>query len=258
MHPPKEKFFHPPKKISPQKIFLLDFAKALCYISLMENDPLLAELRGLSGNPELSQPDASAHPAETAQPDPLDVAPRPKQGSLVKQADAKFSTRAGGKGYRVVVGGDYYTRSADSSGKVLKPFELAFNLPHLEAALSTIVSKLLLSALQKNYPGVINFRTHTIISATPLTPDTPPTTSLQFMDRERLERYIQDNGVPIDPNVYEDVVHLREAVIDHKLNPKDFDKREARRRAARAEMAELLAMNPDLVEPSGKEEPVNA
>lgn len=208
----------------------------------MAIDPLVAQLNGKKGITD----DNVSVPAESLR-DPLDVTPVTSSAPSIQKSDAVHSTKvAGGKGYRVVVVGDFYRLAKEGKGKVADRYELAFNLPALEGALSKIVGKLLLPALQKRYPGAIGYRTHEVKSAEPLTPDTPPTNSLQFMDRERLERYIVDNGVPIAPADYDDVLVLREAVIDHKLNPKDFEKREARKQAERAETRELMALNPEL------------
>lgn len=207
-------------------------------------DELLKELQG-DTTTQITSPDGETA-GDASQRDPLDVAPQADTRSATTKADAKHAIKAGGKGYEVVVAGEYYTHSSDSTKKIVKPYELSFNLPSLEGALSVIVGKLLVPKLQKFDAQALTYRTHEIIRATPLTPDTPPTTSLQFMDQDRLERYIADNAVPINPEDYSDVVHLRESVIDHQLNPNGFEKREAIRQADRAKTRELLAMNPDL------------
>lgn len=215
-------------------------------------DPLLAELKGLPGAPSHQAPDAAAFPGADSEPapssDPLDVTPRPTATPLVAAANAKHSKAVGGKGFRITVAGDYYVLASEGNGKITKRYELSFNLPSVDGALGKIVGKLLVPALKKHYPGALGYRTHEVVSAVPLTDDTPPTNSLQFMDRGRLERYIIDNAVPIDPKTYPDTAHLREACVDHKLNPNGFERREARKQAERAETRELLAMNPDLAD----------
>lgn len=214
-------------------------------------------LEELNGKPGITEANVS-EPKESTR-DPLDVAQPPSAGPTAAKSDAVHSIKVpGGKGYRVVVVGDYYRPAKEGKGKVLARYELAFNLPYLVSpdgktgALGIIVGKLLLPALQKKYPGAIGYRTHEVIKAEALTPDTPPTTSLQYMDRERLERYIADNSVPIKASEYPDDAVLREAVMDHKLNPKGFEEREAVKQADRRSTAELLAMNPDLA-PEAKE-----
>lgn len=236
-------------------------------------DPLqadiLKEIQGLGPSASVESPDAARLPGAVGAPtpdrDPLDVTP-PPPGPAIKRADAVHATRAGGKGYRVVVSGEYFVRASEGKGRITKRYSLAFNVPSLEAILSKLLKKpadgsdgVLTRALKKHYPGAIGPRTHEIVEAKPLSPDTAPTNSLQFMDRARLERYIAENGVPINPADYSEVTTLRDAVIDQKLNPKGFEEREARRQAERAEQRELLDMNPDLIDPAEqKEVPVNA
>jgi hypothetical protein len=210
------------------------------------DDALLAELGGVAA---LSQPDKAEMPGAADSPtkDAYDVTPTPDARPLAQRADAKFSVAAGGKGYNVVVVGDYFVPSAEGKGKILKPYRLDFNLMSLDGALSVIVSKLLLPKLRKVYgSNVVNFHTHNVVEAKPLSAASAPINSLQYMDRPRLERYVAENGVPVDPKAYPDVSHLREAVIDHKLNPKGFELREAARQEDREKTAELLRMNPDI------------
>lgn len=220
-----------------------------------DTDPLLAELRGLPGAPAVTAPDALTLPGATTAPpppanDPLDVSRKPTVSPAIERANAQHSIKAGGRGFRVTVAGDYYVNAKEGKGKITKRYELSFNLPSLDGALSKIVGKLLLPALKTHYEGALGYRTHEVISAEPLTADTPPTNSLQFMDKERLGRYILENGIPINPAAYPDVQHLREACIDHRLNPKGFEEREARKQAERAETRELLEMNPE-IKPEG-------
>jgi hypothetical protein len=213
-----------------------------------EQDPLLADLQG---DPTLrgEQPDGPLPGDTTGIPeDPLDV--RPKAAvSPVKAMDAKHSLAAGGKGYRVVVAGDYYSKSKDPGRKAdLARYELEFNLPSLDRALSLIVGKLLMPALVKKHPDAIRYRTHEIRSARPLSPETPESTNLQFMPFPGLQKFAREEHVPIDLKdpVYQDEKTLRVTLVDYVLNPKDFEKREALRREERKELAELAAMNPDL------------
>ena len=206
---------------------------------------MLDELRGAL--PTIS---AVERPPEVEVGDKLDLS-RPSTAahlSPAKVADKQHSIKAGGKGYAVVVAGEYYTPSKDSRGKVLRPYKITFNVPQLEGALSTIVKHLLLPALKKMDPEARGYRTHQVLEAEPNGPDVAPVNSLQFMDRPALESFIAQRRAPIDPAVYPDVAALREAVIDFQLNfdaehPERFQKREQERSGNAKETAELAAMN---------------
>ncbi len=210
-------------------------------------EALLAEIRGQNGV-HLTSIDAGRMPQPPAvnPHDALTVAPLKDDRPLVRRADDKFSTFVGGQGFRVVVFGEYYALAPMGQGKVRKPYEIPFNVPALEGALSLIATKLLDVALKRHYPDAIKFRTHEIKSVEALSADTPPTTSLQYKDRDRLERHVHEHKVPLNPAEYPKLEHLREACIDFQLNPKDFEKREARRQADRKADAELMRLNPDL------------
>lgn len=217
-------------------------------------EALLAEIRG-QGGVRLESIDAGRFP----QPEPvntheaLSVAPLKDDRPLVRRADDKFSTFVGGKGFRVVVFGEYYALSPMGQGKIRKPYEIPFNVPALEGALSLIASKLLDAALKKLYPDAVKFRTHDIKSVEPLSSDTAPTNSLQYMDRDRLERHVSEHKVPLNPADYPKLEHLREACIDHHQNKQGFEAREARKQAERREHAELMRLNPDL-DPEAKKD----
>lgn len=206
----------------------------------MQPDALLDALAGQADPLALDaqDPGLSEDPLEVKEP----AAPNP-----IKAMDAKFSTRAGGKGYAVEVAGDYYAMSEERKGKVKKPYSIVVNLASLDAAMSVIKKNLLERAIRAKYPDYVGVHTHHIVKATPLSPETPESSNLQFMPRERLERYIADHRVPVDPANYKDVVVLRETVVDYTLNPVGFEAREAEKQKKRAEQAELAALNPDLI-----------
>ena len=204
-------------------------------------EELMKELNGQEG---ATIKTLDAAPQEKT-PDPLE-APVLAAPTAVKKLDAAHSTAAGGRGYRILVRGEYFAHAKDGRGKVRKNYEIPFNLPSLESALGIIVGRLLTPALQRQDPDFHAYRTHEIVDVAPLSPDTPKSRNLQYMDRGQLEQYIVDSLVPLDPKDYPDVTHLRESVIDFTLNPKDFKIREEKRQALRRENADLAAMNPGL------------
>ncbi len=122
-------------------------------------------------------------------------------------------------------------RSVDAKGNVTKHYSIPFNLPALinakgEAALGIIVGQsrpgggMLKAALQKMDPLAITYRTHAIVSVTPLQ-GAPEPTSLQYMSFDSLKQYVRDtfgSDFPVDVDEYLDVNHLREDIIDFKTN----------------------------------------
>ncbi len=204
-------------------------------------DPLVAELNGAAVMTNVDvQPDAPA-------PDPLEIQPAALRATAVQTSDARHSTAAGGKGYRVTVAGEFFAQSADTNVKIRKPYRLDFNVPSLEGCLGLIVGKLLLPALKKRHADCVNYRTHEIVDTKPLSSDTPESRNLAYMPRPALERYVHDNSVPLNPAEYPETVDLRAAIMDHALNPMGFEAREKLKQADRAETVELAAMNPGVL-----------
>lgn len=205
-------------------------------------DPLLEELNGAlahdlnalhSTEPksidfQQEQPPSFASQLETdphiKPPSPTRTAqPSPKAAQL----DKTHARAAGGFGYRVIVEGEYYAKSTETKGHVIKSYRIPFNLPSLvnakgEAALGIIVGKLLKPALRKFDPLAETYRTHVLVSAEPLN-GAPEPTSLQYMAFESLAAYVRENDLPIDPAEYWDVGHLREDVIDFVTNKDSMD-----------------------------------
>jgi hypothetical protein len=224
----------------------------------MPNEPkdaLLTELMGQAVDGETVPGQASVSVVEPIdkgpQDDPLDVDPSRTAGpvSAVRTSDAVHSTKAGGRGYEVVVEGEYFSKiPGELSAKDKKPYRITVNLPSLDKALASLKKVLLPRLLPKLHPDYTGVRTINIVSARPLTPETPAAMHLQFMPKEALEKYIAEQRVPVVAKDYSDVTHLREAVIDYVLNPKGFEEREIRRQKVRAEEAELLKLNPGAAE----------
>jgi hypothetical protein len=212
----------------------------------LSQDKLLAELNGGSPMPPMIDEAPTAAPSRENE---LTV-PAPSKPSPVAAADAVHATRAGGKGYRVRVKGEYYALGAEGRGKVKRPYTAEFNLASLDKALSIIKNKLLTLALKKAHPDFAADRTCFIVDATPLSPATPKSNNLAYMDRGQLEEYVRASAprIPIDPSPenYPDVTHLREAIIDYIQTPDGFAEREKERQEKRAEDRELAALNPGL------------
>lgn len=211
------------------------------------NEDLLAVLNGDPHMPPRVDPAPLAAPARA---DELRVSTTPGPLPPVLAADARHSTKAGGRGYRIKVRGLYFANNPDGKGKVKRPYELEINVAQLDGAKSTIKNKLLLPALKRKFPDAVRHRTFHVVSATALTADTPAPDSLDYLTRGQLEGYARASKVPLDLGAYaatdSGTTALREALIDHRQNPKGFAEREALRAATQRENAELAQLNPDL------------
>src|SRR3972149_4892173 len=141
-------------------------------------DPLLAELNG--DLPPLAPGETAPVPAPSRD-EQLTVARAPIPPPT-KAADAVHATKAGGKGWRVVVKGEYLALAAGGRGKVKRDYEAEVVLPNLDAALPILKNKLLDSALRKKYPDFVAARTNKIVDARPLSPETPASRTLQYMN----------------------------------------------------------------------------
>ncbi len=252
--------------------------------AISNEDPLLAELNGaLARTAEPTQVDQPGAPPPTLE-EQLET--KPSRAALptprADQLDKTYSKKSGGgHGYRVVVEGQYYAKSVETKGNVIKNYSLPFNIPDLknskgESALGIIIGAsrpgggMLKAALQKLDPLAITFRTHTIASVTPLQ-GAPEPTGLQYMSFDALKDYVRREpsmqDFPIrDLEEYANPEHLREDVIDFITNrtsdvvdnvtgihtkggfglKKTPSDRIVERHAARREEQELLDMNQGL------------
>lgn len=205
------------------------------------HDELMDEIKGSKAKIEQLEKQQYDHtdPKETQLKGP------PAPASV--RMDAKHATRHGGKGYKILVRGQYYAVAPDTQGKkVHKPYSIEVNVPSLDKVLSVLKNKLLPALLPRKYPEFTGLRTYNVVEVTPLSPASPPSTNLSFAPREVLEQYAQEHRVPINLEDYKDLVVLRATLVDFAYNPKGFEEREAKRRKDRAETAELAEMNPDL------------
>ena len=199
-------------------------------------DPIAEELAGLWTEPPAEKP---AHdPLDPADQGPsleeqLDVSkPVVKAAPKSQDLDKTHSKAAGGRGYCVTVEGEYYAKSTETKGHVIKTYSLKFNLPSLtnerkEAALGIIIGAsrpgggMLKKALRNMDPLSSSYRTHTITKVEVLN-GAPEPFSLQYMTLENLQKFVREDprvaDFPLSPEEYWDVDHLREDIIDFITN----------------------------------------
>lgn len=199
-------------------------------------DPILAELNGALGKPTdavkgefisgQEQPPSLEKQLEAEPPPAASSSPAPRAQLL----DKTHSIKAGGNGYEVIVEGEYYEKSVETKGNIIRKYKLAFNLPALtnsrnESALGMIIGAsrpgggLLKAALKKAHPLAQSYRTHAITKITPLN-GAPAPTGIMYMEFETLKKWVRLNlpGFPVDVETYWNVGHLREDVVDFKTN----------------------------------------
>lgn len=217
-------------------------------------EDLLAIVNGDPAMPPRVDPAPASAPSRA---DELRINAPAAPVSPILAADQRHSTKAGGKGYAVKVRGLYFANNPNGKGKVKLPYEIQINVAQLDGAKSTIKNKLLLPALKRKYPDAVRHRTLHIVSAKALNAETPAVDSLDYLERPALEAYARGSKVPIDLSAYavsdSGTTALREALVDHRQNPKGFAEREAARAAKRREDSELAALNPDLAVGSDSE-----
>lgn len=231
----------------------------LCYIGGMNessdanNKDLLAELLGEGGkvsgaDVELPDGPLPAVPDPTAE---LEVKPEARP-SAIQAADAVHATDQGGEGFALTIAGQAYTKD-ERGNKAEVPYKVTINVTKLEGAMSLLrkipknggdsfLDAVVRKVIGPTFRGV---RTYNPVGAVPRNPSkTAAPTNLQFMTIEQLRVVVKERKAPIKLADYgEDVVALREAVMDFFLNPKGFAEREAKRSADIVERRELEAAN---------------
>lgn len=190
-----------------------------------DDQQLLRELNGIADAAEPRALDEQTQAPDLTsllemKPAALKVEPA---APLAAKADKSNSVAAGGRGYKVVISGEYYAKSVETKGNVVKHYELPFNLPSLTNAkgesplaillrASTPEHSLLMRALKKLDPLYLAVRTHFVKSVTALN-GAPQPASLQYASMRALADYAREHELGIDPDQYWDVEHLREDVI---------------------------------------------
>lgn len=150
------------------------------------------------------------------------------------------------EGFLVTVQGQYFARAqGEIKGKILKDYKIQVILPSAERALSIIKHKVLGRKLPKVYPDYISYRTHTIVEIKDLSGRTK-TSKLNMMSKGDIADYVQKANLPVQVETYEDILELRQAVVDCETDLEGFLKRDTRRLEDRKLDQTLLQLNPDL------------
>lgn len=162
-------------------------------------------------------------------------------------------------GFRVKVVGTYIAQSGVmGKEKIVKNYEFDANIPSMRMALSTVKNKLLEPVLSKKYPDYVSYRTYHIIKIIPLdekSREQLKKIEIQYMTRDMLLDYISENQLPVDANLYPDLLALRVAVQDAKNDPKAYLKKLDRIRPDLEMDLQVAKLNPGIFDE--KEQPAS-
>lgn len=171
----------------------------------------------------------------------------------------KTSAQDKGDLYKVVVTGQYY--AVEDGKKVIKTYELDFIInEHIKrmGALSAFRNALQTnhqreSAIGKmmttKYPDYRRFRTHEIVEVTNLSRANAPVRELALMNRKQIIAYINKRGFPIEPDLYNEVSQLRQALRDYHQNPELFLRIQGERERNHGDYISMLRSMDSLNEP---------
>lgn len=152
------------------------------------------------------------------------------------------------KGFQVTVRGQYYANAREGArGKVLRNYHITFKLPSSENVLSVVKNKILNRVLPLKYPDYTGFRTH-ILEEIKALDGSSHEFPLHVRSAEQIAVYVKERGLPVKVDTYDDLIELRQAVLDCEKDPEAFVKRDVKRLADRMLDKEILEMNPDFKE----------
>jgi|TARA_R100000656_G_scaffold33144_4_gene28515 hypothetical protein len=148
-------------------------------------------------------------------------------------------------GYRITVAGQYFVREGEKRLN-LKSYKFDINMPTMDSALSVIKNKILDVVLKKKYPDYVSYRTHQIMNVVAFGDVAQQKAVLWQMNRTTILSYIQENELPVEPEIFETLMELREAVQMAEADPDNFIKVQDAKRKDWKILSGLRALNPDL------------
>ncbi|MCK5664842.1 MAG: hypothetical protein KAI17_15230, partial [Thiotrichaceae bacterium] len=150
------------------------------------------------------------------------------------------------KGFRVTVEGEYFTPGV-AGKKGLGTYKIEVMLPKMEAALSVIKNKLLDRAIKLKHPESVGYRTHTITNVVCLDGSSAVNAiTPNEMNYSQLIEYVANKKLPVDPETFPEIAHLRAAIILAENDPKEFARKQAIAAEDQAENKALAELNPGL------------
>ena len=137
--------------------------------------------------------------------------------------------------HKCIVEGDYFAKEA--GGKVIKRYELQFNVPDLGADktdvhyMSVIKKTLLNKQLKAKYPSAVTYRTHEMVDRIPTSaqgipapqvPAAPKARSVNSMNKTELIEYVAEQTPEIDIEIYNTVDKLRKSIMFYQDDKEAF------------------------------------
>ena len=148
-------------------------------------------------------------------------------------------------GYHVSVEGQYFVVAGEKK-KTLKEYSIVVNLPTMDSALSVIKNKLLDIVLPKKYPDYAGYRTHHIVDVQPFGNVVQAKAELWQMNRVTIHSYIAENELPVNTDIYDSLLELRQAVEMCEADQDNFLRVQAQKEEEYKLMSSIRDLNPEL------------
>ena len=148
-------------------------------------------------------------------------------------------------GYKITVAGQYFVREGERRLS-LKSYKFDINMPSMDSVLSVIKNRVLDVVLKQKYEDYVSYRTHEILDVQPFGDIAPQKAVLWQMNRPTILSYISENELPVEPEIYETLMDLREAVQMAEADPDNFKKVQDDKRENHKILSGLRELNPEL------------
>ncbi|MBT5303850.1 MAG: hypothetical protein HOL31_02070 [Candidatus Scalindua sp.] len=148
-------------------------------------------------------------------------------------------------GYTISVEGQYFVGAGEGK-RTLSNYKFDINLPSMDSALSIIKNKILPVILPKMYPDYLMYRTHDIVDVKPFGNVAQAKAVLWQMNRPTIISYITENELPVNVEIYETLMELRQAVEMAEADPDNFLIVQGKAEKDFKLLSGIKSLNPDL------------
>jgi len=148
-------------------------------------------------------------------------------------------------GYKVTVEGQYFIVAGEKR-KSLCNYKFDINLPTMDSALSIIKNNILDAIMPKLYKDYAGYRTHHITCVEPFGNVAQAKAVLWQMNRPTVISYIAENELPVNVEIYETLMDLRQAVEMAEADPDNFLRVQGKREKEFKLTSTLRELNPEL------------
>lgn len=166
--------------------------------------------------------------------------------------------------YEVEYAGMYYAPDPARQGRLLKPYRVKAKVDKATSDkhgfLSPFVNAIAPKMMPKAFQDYLGLHTHFVEGVKNLTHPGQEMEDPTIMGRAQLEEYVENENLPVEVELYQDVDALRQAVIDCEEDEESFKKQQSLRLRVAAEKPnsskleqlnddedgfEVLPVNPD-------------